>query len=380
MSFSFPSFRRLLPLLASLLLSSLSYAQSKSQPKAQPDDAQDTVLKTAKPSAKKTAQVIPHVIDAEEGEDDEGDDDEDEDDQDTELKNSKPAAKETVGKATSPTVNAIESKRVVDLKVDSKADDDQVTDLKNSKPAEQESAGATGIEAKRFVALELDIEPEYVGASKQRLSRSLVFDYQNKNGFFVSTLRGIGYAAINEQLSWSGALTYRGGRTESSNSGSIDDGSDALRGMGDVPGSLTLDLNAEVDLNDQLSATLETEFALTNQNTGNFYSLGLAYSLLDSSKDQLDLSLIAGYGDANYSQTNFGVTARQSRRSGYAIYTGKAGFEHLAATLEWEHTMNDRWSAVSSLEIKHLLGNAADSPITTSKTNLTLKVALNYSF
>jgi outer membrane protein len=325
MSFSFPSFRRLLPLLTTLLLSSWSYAQSK----AQTDDGQGTELKTAKPSVKKTAQVTPHVIDAEREEDDE---------------------------------------------------DDQTTELKNSKPAEKESAGATGIEAKRFVGLELDIEPEYAGASEQRLSRFLVFDYQNKNGFFVSTLRGIGYAAINKQLSWSGALTYRGGRTESSNSGSINDGSDALRGMGDVPGSLTLDLNAEVDLNDQLSATLETEFALTNQNTGNFYSLGLAYSLLDSSKDQLDLSLIAGYGDANYSQTNFGVTARQSRRSGYAIYAGKAGFEHLAATLEWEHTMNGRWSALSSLELKKLLSNAANSPVTHRKGSATLKIALLYAY
>jgi outer membrane protein len=181
------------------------------------------------------------------------------------------------------------------------------------------------IDAVRYVGLELCLEPEYMGSHQQRQSRSLVFEYQSPKGWFASSKRGLGYTAQDDTYEWSTALNYRSGRTDSSNSGSINSGSASLLGMGDILLSATADLALSIPLTEQLSIGLQAELPLTNRDNGDLYKLGLNLSLLDASKDQVDLELLLSYADAAYAQTNYGVTLGQYVRSGYPRYLGKAG-------------------------------------------------------
>ena len=54
----------------------------------------------------------------------------------------------------------------------------------------------------------------YSGADEYLVSPVIVADYQAANGFYASTLRGIGFAAGSGQLSASVGLGYRGERRE----------------------------------------------------------------------------------------------------------------------------------------------------------------------
>lgn len=266
------------------------------------------------------------------------------------------------------------------LAQDAKDEDD---DEEDSAPTSQtlvqlQSQGK--IEAVRYVGLELSLEPEYLGSNQHRLSRSLVFEYQNSKGWFVSSKRGLGYTAQSDIYEWSAALNYRSGRSDSSNSGSINTGSASLRGMGDIELSATADLLVEIALSEQLSLGLQAELPVTNRDNGNLYSMSLGLSLIDASRDQLDLELLASYADAAYAQTNYGVTLVQHLRSGYPRYQAKAGLVSFATSLEWKHVYNDKWSWLSSLEITQLLGNSAGSPLSKNKTNVSLTASLNYNF
>ncbi|MFZ6750677.1 MipA/OmpV family protein [Undibacterium sp. Ren11W] len=261
---------------------------------------------------------------------------------------------------------------------DDDADDEEQPQLASQTQARSQTCEK--IEAARYVGLELSLEPEYMGSHQYRLSRSLVFEYQNPNGWFASSKRGLGYTVLDDTYEWSAALNYRSGRTESSNSGSINTGSASLLGMGDILLSATADLSLNIPVTEQLSVGLQAELPVTNRDNGNLYKLGVNLSLLDLSKDQLDLELLVSYADAAYAQTNYGVTLGQHLRSAYPRYQGQAGLESLTASVEWNHVYNDKWALLSSLEIKQLLGNPAGSPLSKNKTNVSLAVSLNYSF
>ncbi len=150
--------------------------------------------------------------------------------------------------------------------------------------------------------------------------------------------------------------------------------------MGDILLSVTGDLALAIPVTEQLSLALQAELPLTNRDYGNLYKLGLNLSLLDASKDQVDLELLLSYADAAYAQTNYGVTLVQHLRSGYPRYQGKAGLKSLAASLEWSHAFSQSWALLASLEIKQLLANSAGSPLSKNKTNLTLTAGINYNF
>jgi len=82
------------------------------------------------------------------------------------------------------------------------------------------------------------VAPRYSGSDENRVSTALVLDYSMRNGFFASSTRGIGYGNSLGNVDYSAALSYRTGRKDHNvDSDTMSDGSDHLRGMGNVKGS-----------------------------------------------------------------------------------------------------------------------------------------------
>lgn len=240
-------------------------------------------------------------------------------------------------------------------------------------------AAEAPVPATRFtVGGGIAIAPEYAGGDDYRAFPLIVLDYQHSSGLFASTARGLGYAGSAGSFSYSAAIGHNGGRTDRKRSGRS--GSDDLKGMGEIRGSVTTTLAGGYRLDNGITFGAKAVMALSHRENGNHYEFGVQAPLLSNDKDEVSLIAIADYADKKQMRTFHGVTVEQSLRSGYAVYTPKAGFSKVGVGINWQRKLNDKWSVNSTVGVGYLVGDAADSPLTKKKTIPMLATALNYSF
>lgn len=218
--------------------------------------------------------------------------------------------------------------------------------------------------------------PEYAGADKNRVVAMPFLERTFDNGAFISTMRGAGFQTTVEGVNLSAALTYGGGRKDHKTTFS---GSNALKGMGDIDGSVQAVLGVSYKLGD-VGLSLSTTQNLGHRDNGATYALGAGMPLYTSASDQIGFKASAVYGDNKHAQTYFGVTALQSANSGYKPYTAKAGFESVSAGVSWNHVIDKTWSVQTAVGVSRLLSDAADSPLTKRKTTPVLMTGISYKF
>ena len=109
--------------------------------------------------------------------------------------------------------------------------------------------------------------------------------------------------------------------------------------------------------------------------------------LLDSvlryrAKERLTLSAGPGltWADREYMMTFFGVSPQQSARSGVPPYQAQGGVHALRLGAGASYRIDRNWSAVLRANASRLVGDAADSPITRSRTQYTAGVFAAYEF
>ena len=86
------------------------------------------------------------------------------------------------------------------------------------------------------------------------------------------------------------------------------------------------------------------------------------------------------WGDRQYTETFFGVTPLQSSRSDMPAYTTHSGFTDAHFRLQARYAISDHWGVAMAYEVAHLLGSAADSPITETRMQQTCVFCLEYGF
>lgn len=241
--------------------------------------------------------------------------------------------------------------------------------------APEGATGATG--STMTVAAGIAVVPEYSGSDKTRVMPVIALDYQNANGFFASSLRGLGYATAIDGFKLSGALSYGGGRDDSKRT--FGAGSDALRGMGKIDNGAIAAFGVGYDFG-AFQLGLNTHLALSNRDRGNTVELAVGVPLVKSAADQVSLGATAKYADSKYNQTYYGVTAAQSARSGYRAYQAGAGFTSAQLGVTWRHVVDKNWSVNTIAGATHLVGDAADSPIVKRASAPVLVVTAGYTF
>jgi outer membrane scaffolding protein for murein synthesis (MipA/OmpV family) len=219
--------------------------------------------------------------------------------------------------------------------------------------------------------------PEYAGADKSRVLPLPFLEKTYANGVFLSTQRGVGYETKAGDFKLSAALSYGGVREDHKKN--YFSGSDALRGMGKIEGAAQAVLGVGYQLG-SVGLDFTSRQNLNHRENGNTYSLSANMPLYSDSTDQIGFGMSATYGDRKHMQTYYGVTAIQSKQSGYRQYTAKAGFENVTAGVNWNHVLDANWSVHTGLGVNHLTSDAADSPLTKRKTTPMVMTALIYKF
>lgn len=86
------------------------------------------------------------------------------------------------------------------------------------------------------------------------------------------------------------------------------------------------------------------------------------------------------WGNALYTRTLFGITPQQSAASGLPTYATGAGIRDVHATFYVQHDLSKHWVGTVNTTLGRLEHDAAGSPITEQRRELTTFAALNYKF
>lgn len=225
------------------------------------------------------------------------------------------------------------------------------------------------------------VAPRYSGSDENRVSTALVLDYSMRNGFFVSSTRGLGYGNSLGNFDYSAALSYRTGRKDHNvDSDTMSDGSDHLRGMGNVKGSALGVVGLGYKLTNWLSAQLQAEVPFSQRDNGAALHFGIVSPLYHSPKNSVTLGLTSSWGTNDYMQTYYGVSATQSAASGFTQYTAGSGIYASSLNLDWTHNFTERWSVVADAGYTQLAGDARNSPIVQRKASPTGSLTVTYRF
>lgn len=225
------------------------------------------------------------------------------------------------------------------------------------------------------------VAPRYSGSDENRVSTALVLDYSMRNGFFVSSTRGLGYGNSLGNFDYSAALSYRTGRKDHNvDSDTMSDGSDHLRGMGNVKGSALGVVGLGYKLTNWLSAQLQAEVPFSQRDNGAALHFGIVSPLYHSPKNSVTLGLTSSWGTNDYMQTYYGVSAAQSAASGFTQYYAGSGIYACSLNLDWTHNFTESWSVVADAGYTQLAGDARNSPIVQRKASPTGSLTVTYRF
>lgn len=223
--------------------------------------------------------------------------------------------------------------------------------------------------------------PRYSGSSEHSVGPVLLIDYGMANGFFASTMRGLGYGGQVDAFSYSAALGYRGQRTQKNELASFgNSGGSRLRGMGDVKGNASALLGMGYALTHEIELSLSADVPLSQKDNGANFHAQVSGQLYAGGQDRLVLGAGAGFADGKYAQTYYGVSARQAESSRFRAYQAGSGLYEASATLTWTHQIDQRWGVTSMLGATHLMREAARSPLAERRTAPTAAVYVTYNY
>ena len=222
------------------------------------------------------------------------------------------------------------------------------------------------------------VSPRYMGSDEYRATPALNLALQTPYGVFVG-LRGVGYRlSLAKGVFLSAAMAYDGGRKDRARG--LDSGSNKLRGMGDIKGSVFTTLQAGYAIGDIAVVSVAADIPLSNRDRGNVYRFSVDGDVYRSAADSIAVGAAAHFASGKYAQTYFGVTPTQSLNSGYRQYSAGGGLYGVSLTASWTHKFTRHWSTNVAGGVMRYTGNASKSPIVFNKTNYQAAATLNYTF
>jgi MipA family protein len=204
--------------------------------------------------------------------------------------------------------------------------------------------------------------PAYAGSDDNKVRALPLIQARWRNGFFAGTT-GLGYR-------WGGTEPLSGGLRLGIDPGRDQDDSADLRGMGDIPLRPELGAFFNYKLVPAMTLSGGLRYGSGDDRKGLRGDLALTGMLPISPEQRVLITISTQWANQAAQQSAFGVSAAQSLRSGYAVYTPGAGLRDVGLRLGYGHTISPKLSLMLGLQFTHLLGDAADSPLTRRSTGV----------
>jgi outer membrane scaffolding protein for murein synthesis (MipA/OmpV family) len=201
-------------------------------------------------------------------------------------------------------------------------------------------------------------------------------------GIFGFGSQGLNWRIEQGSSSIGIGLSAEGGRSDGEHGGlggtGLRQGSERLKGLGDIRSTPVVALFGSTTLGPvPLQASIRTA---TRSHKGTLVDVGspLSWNLTD----RLSLSVSPGFtwADGRYMQAFFGVTDAQSAASGRRTFKAGAGIKSAQLGTGLEFEIDKHWSMAGGVQVKRLMGDAADSPVTEKKIQTSGMLSLQYRF
>jgi outer membrane scaffolding protein for murein synthesis (MipA/OmpV family) len=213
------------------------------------------------------------------------------------------------------------------------------------------------------------VEPKFEGADDVEIMPVPLFmaDF----GPYVSVdTEGLTINAFDyEDFSVKGRVGYDFGRDS--------DDDKHLHGLGDIGAGAVLGLDLAYDL-EPVQFTIELDKTLGGAD-GFTAEFGATYSV---EFDQFEFSIGPSFtfADSNAMESYFGVSERQSRKSGLSRFDADAGIKRVDLELEGLYMIDDHWVVRGEVTLGYLTGDAADSPVSQQKFQPSTMFLVGYKF
>lgn len=219
--------------------------------------------------------------------------------------------------------------------------------------------------------------PEYLGSSEQELYvipfATLDYKINETDSLFVNPIRGIGgQRKFNDKLTAGITGNIRTSRDA--------EDADLLTGMADV--DTTLELGPFVEYKFNPAFTLGANLLLDTLDAHQSYTASLysRYRLASPIKKlRLTLSSALTYYGEDFADTYYSVKTSEAI-AGRPAYEAQASLGELSVGINGMYFIDNNWFVNTSLGYKHLLGDAADSPLAEEDGNYTAVLAVGYKF
>lgn len=220
--------------------------------------------------------------------------------------------------------------------------------------------------------------PEFEGADEYEIDPIPAFDIRYRDWVFLSTNRGLGLDLIqDEQQVWRAGpiVNYRRPREE--------DDSGALRGLGDVEG--TVEAGGYVEYTPSpFGGKIEVRNGFGGHQ-GILVDIGVSYREKFGADEEWLVNLGPGatWASDDYMESYFGISSYQSSRSGYDSFDADAGFKDVSFGAALSYSPLPFVALTGFANYERLLGDAADSPLVDeggSANQVTVGVTMTFRF
>ncbi|WP_034636163.1 MipA/OmpV family protein [Desulfovibrio cuneatus] len=239
--------------------------------------------------------------------------------------------------------------------------------------AQENTSSSDGLDHHISIGAAGIVMPEFEGADSYKVMPFPLIEYSNKY-FFISTLKGAGVNIISTPTITAGpVLTYRFGRKENA--------SDLLKGLGDVDGGVEAGAFFNWQFHQRLGAEVTALHDLGDAK-GFTADVSLTYNQPLITNLSFALQASAQFADSEYNKQFFGITGKQSQRSGYDRYSPDGGIKHVSIKPALNYTFFEYYNLGVFYEYKRLTGPAADSPLVKkgSADQSTTGISLSWSY
>jgi MipA family protein len=213
----------------------------------------------------------------------------------------------------------------------------------------------------------------YQGSDERRTRVLPMPDYQWANGWFAGLSNGVG-------INFSQSAKTQYGLRVTADMGRKAGRSTALRGMGEVGAKPEVGAFFNLALNPGWSLSSSLRLGSGQGGKGLLIDLGAGYSTAIAAPWRIGAGAALTAVNADRAQSYFGVTAAQSARSGYAVYTPKAGLRDVRTSLWLSYALNLRTRITGAVAASSLVGDARNSPLTKQTTTATGELAVSVAF
>lgn len=225
--------------------------------------------------------------------------------------------------------------------------------------------------------------PRYSGSDERMTAPVVAGKIVSPWGIFLDTESGLGWGYEGNALSFS---TYVGASdSRKDKNQSLGAGSKRLKGMGEIKARPQVGIKAAYTLGGVIvGATLERALEEDeHKDTGKAYThleLSLGTHLYEGRYGSVDAAISSHFGDRDYLQTWYGVTAGQATRSRFKEYKAAGGNISNGMSLAWSVPINENTRFSTLVDVQYLADKAGKSPIVEQRLQASVMGAVEYSF